>query len=116
MKAHIGVDANSGLVHTVVGTAANVNDVTQAGGLLHGEEEAGLRDAGARANIAIAKFGGRSSVVKLFRKGAASTRSDAVSHKSTQPAFAGIHVLAATTSVSTPVCKVGWSTGANFGL
>ena len=35
MKAHIGVDADSGLVHTVVGTAANVNDVTQAAGLLH---------------------------------------------------------------------------------
>ena len=30
MKAHIGVDANSGLVHTAIGTAANVNDVTQA--------------------------------------------------------------------------------------
>ena len=30
MKAHIGVDAESGLVHTVIGTAANVNDVTQA--------------------------------------------------------------------------------------
>ncbi len=30
MKAHIGADADSGLVHTVVGTAANVNDVTQA--------------------------------------------------------------------------------------
>lgn len=30
MKCHIGVDADSGLVHTVVGTAANVNDVTQA--------------------------------------------------------------------------------------
>ncbi len=28
MKAHIGVDADSGLVHTVIGTAANVNDVT----------------------------------------------------------------------------------------
>ena len=38
MKAHIGVDAESGLVHTVVGTAANVNDVTQAGELLHGDE------------------------------------------------------------------------------
>jgi IS5 family transposase len=38
MKAHIGVDAESGLVHTVVGTAANVNDVTQANALVHGEE------------------------------------------------------------------------------
>ena len=28
MKVHIDVDAESGLVHTVIGTAANVNDVT----------------------------------------------------------------------------------------
>jgi transposase, IS5 family len=48
MKAHIGVDADSGLVHTVIGTAANVNDVTQAGALLHGEEEAAFGDAGYR--------------------------------------------------------------------
>tara|TARA_B100001105_G_C22382616_1_gene440372 strand:+ start:1464 stop:1904 length:441 start_codon:yes stop_codon:yes gene_type:complete len=46
MKAHIGVDAHSGLVHSVVGTAASVNDVTQAGSLLHGEEEAAFGDAG----------------------------------------------------------------------
>jgi IS5 family transposase len=46
MKAHIGVDAASGLVHTVIGTAANVNDVTQAGALLHGEEQAAFGDAG----------------------------------------------------------------------
>ena len=38
MKAHIGVDAESGVVHTVNGTAANVNDVTQATALLQGEE------------------------------------------------------------------------------
>jgi IS5 family transposase len=36
LKAHIGADAESGLVHTVIGTAAYVNDVTQAGALLHG--------------------------------------------------------------------------------
>ncbi|MBB1630551.1 hypothetical protein A9975_06710 [Cupriavidus sp. UME77] len=46
MKAHIGVDAESGLVHTVVGTAANVNDVTQAHALLHGEESDVFGDAG----------------------------------------------------------------------
>ena len=45
MKVHIGVDAHSGLVHSVVGTAANVNDVTQAGALLHGDEEAAFGDA-----------------------------------------------------------------------
>ena len=46
MKAHIGVDADSGLVHTVIGTAANVSDVTQAAGLLHGEESDVFADAG----------------------------------------------------------------------
>ena len=46
MKAHIGVDAASGLVHTVVGTAANVNDLNVAGQLLHGEKQAAFGDAG----------------------------------------------------------------------
>jgi IS5 family transposase len=46
MKAHIGVDAESGLVHSVIGTAANVNDVTQAAGLLHGDETDAWGDAG----------------------------------------------------------------------
>lgn len=46
MKCHIGVDADSGLAHTVVGTAANVNDVTQAGKLIHGEESDVFADAG----------------------------------------------------------------------
>lgn len=46
MKAHIGVDADSGLVHTVVGTAANVNDVTQAHALVHGQEADVFADAG----------------------------------------------------------------------
>jgi len=46
MKAHVGVDADSGLVHTVVGTAAHVNDVTQAHHLLHGKETDVFGDAG----------------------------------------------------------------------
>src|SRR5690606_10607391 len=46
MKAHIGVDLHTGLVHSMVGTAANVADVTQVDGLLHGEEELVLGDAG----------------------------------------------------------------------
>ncbi len=46
MKAHIGVDIASGLVHTVAATAANVNDLNMAGQLLHGEEEAAFGDAG----------------------------------------------------------------------
>jgi len=46
MKCHIGVDADSGLVHTVVGTSGNVSDVTQANDLLHGEEADVFADAG----------------------------------------------------------------------
>ena len=46
MKAHIGVDAESGLVHTVVGTSANEADVTQTGHLLHGNEKDVFLDAG----------------------------------------------------------------------
>ena len=46
MKAHIGVDADSGLVHTVRGTSANVSDVVEANSLLHGKEVDGYGDAG----------------------------------------------------------------------
>jgi IS5 family transposase len=46
MKAHIGVDEESGLVHSVVGTAANVADVTQVDKLLHGDENVVCADAG----------------------------------------------------------------------
>ena len=46
MKAHVGVDAQSGLVHSVIGTPANVSDVTQGHGLLHGHESVVFADAG----------------------------------------------------------------------
>ncbi|WP_074987910.1 IS5 family transposase [Paraburkholderia tropica] len=46
MKAHIGVDAESGLVHTVIGTAANVHDINAAEALLHGQEKDVYADAG----------------------------------------------------------------------
>ena len=46
MKAHIGVDTAPGLVHTVIGTADNVADVTQAHAPLHGGEIAALGDTG----------------------------------------------------------------------
>jgi len=38
MKAHIGVDSRSKLIHSVVATAANVHDATVMGELLHGDE------------------------------------------------------------------------------
>jgi IS5 family transposase len=46
LKAHIRVDAASGLVQTVIATAGNVSDVTQAHALLHGEEAAAMGDVG----------------------------------------------------------------------
>lgn len=46
MKAHIGVDAHSGLVHSFKATAANVSDVSEAYALLHGQESEVFADAG----------------------------------------------------------------------
>lgn len=46
MKAHIGVDDVSGLVHHVGCTAANVADITQAHKLLHGKEDTLSGDSG----------------------------------------------------------------------
>ena len=48
MKAHIAVDADSGLVHTVTTTAANEADVEQVADLLHGKEEEVYADSGYR--------------------------------------------------------------------
>lgn len=49
MRAHIDADAKSGLVHCVIGTAANVNEVTQASARVQGEESGVLADAGSLA-------------------------------------------------------------------
>lgn len=44
IKAHIEADAHSGLVHTVIGTAGYVSDISQAEVLLHGEETVAFAD------------------------------------------------------------------------
>jgi IS5 family transposase len=46
MKAHIGADADSGLVHTVRCTSGHVSDIAEANTLLHGQETAAFGDAG----------------------------------------------------------------------
>ena len=46
MKAHIGVDVESGLIHMEVTTVANVGDVIQVHALLHGNEITVFGDAG----------------------------------------------------------------------
>ncbi|MGN0078669.1 MAG: IS5 family transposase [Coriobacteriales bacterium] len=46
MKAHIGADAGSGIVHTVSCTAANVSDVTVAARLVRPDDEVAYADSG----------------------------------------------------------------------
>ena len=46
MKAHIGVDAESGLVHTMRATSGNVHDIIEGNSLLHGGETVAFGDAG----------------------------------------------------------------------
>jgi IS5 family transposase len=81
MKAHIGADRDSKLVHTVVVTAANVADVTQTAELLHGEETQVHADAGytgveKRQEIVTLQrkldwqIAGKRSVIKTLAEGA----------------------------------------------
>ena len=49
MKAHIGVDSETGVVHSLSKTAANAHDVTEAHNLLHGGERVVWCDAGYQA-------------------------------------------------------------------
>ena len=46
MKAHIGVDADSGLVHTVRVTSGHVHDINEGHSLLHRKESVVFADAG----------------------------------------------------------------------
>jgi IS5 family transposase len=46
MKVHIGVDKDSGLIHSVVTPVANVHHLNPAAGLLHGDEKLVYCDAG----------------------------------------------------------------------
>ncbi len=81
MKAHLGADRDSKLVHTVVVTAANVADVTKTAELLHGEERQVPADASytgveQRAEIVALKrqpdwqIAGKRSVIKALAEGA----------------------------------------------
>ena len=46
MKVHAGVDAGSGYVHTITGTAANVHDVTETANLLREDDAVCYADSG----------------------------------------------------------------------
>lgn len=80
MKAHIGVDADSGLVHTVTTTAANEADVEQIADLLHGKQEQVWADSGYRGAQARVKrdvqwhIAGRPSDMAKMPEGGAKAR------------------------------------------
>jgi IS5 family transposase len=80
MKAHIAVDAESGLVHTVTATAANEADVEQVADLLHGKEEQVWADSGYRGAQARVKrdvqwhIAGRPSDMAKLPEGRAKAR------------------------------------------
>ena len=89
MKAHIGADRDSKLVHTVVVTAANVADLTKTAELLHGQEQQVHADAGytgveKRAEIvALARkidwqIAGKRGLIKAMAEGAEKAACQAV--------------------------------------
>ena len=72
-KAHIGVDKDSGLVHTVEATAANVHNVAEVPKLLTGEEEvvygdSGYLGAGKREDAVVRNKSGRKIKYKINRR------------------------------------------------
>ncbi len=65
MKIHIGVDKDSGLIHSVETTSANVHDITRAAQLLHGDEEVVYGDAGYQGIEKRAEMAGMSTTFRV---------------------------------------------------
>jgi IS5 family transposase len=65
MKVHIGVDKDSGLIHSVETTSANVHDINRAAQLLHGEEEVVYGDAGYQGIEKRAEMARKSSTFRV---------------------------------------------------
>ena len=67
-KAHVGVDEGSGLIRSVVTTAANVNDTTPADALILGDERAVWADAAYHTHAREAALKGRGVKARLMRR------------------------------------------------
>jgi IS5 family transposase len=72
MKAHVGVDSKTKLIHTAVATAANVSDVEILPDLLHGEETRVWGDGA---------YQGQTEVIRKARHGRKTAPNDAVATK-----------------------------------
>jgi len=99
MKAHIGADRDSKLVHTVVVTAAHVADVTKTAEWLHGQEKQVHADAGdtgveKRAEIVALgraidwQIAGKRGQIKAMAEGP-----DKETHKALEKAKASVRAL-----------------------
>jgi len=68
-KAHVGVDAGSGLIRTVLTTPANVNDTTPADRLICGDERAVWGDAAYHTHSRVARLKREGVKPRLMRRG-----------------------------------------------
>ena len=68
MKAHVGVDLDSGLVHTLKASTAKVHDSRKFGDLLHGDERAVFGDKGYVSGEREAEFRAQGKVWGVMRK------------------------------------------------
>ena len=81
MKAHIGVDAGTGYVHTVTATAANVHDLDEAPNLVRADDEVVYADSGYQGAAKRPEITGDEHLSKVewriaARKGALKTMTD----------------------------------------
>lgn len=67
-KAHVGVDEGSGIIRTVITTAANVNDTTPADGLIRGDERVVWGDAACHTHRREAALRARGMKPRLMRR------------------------------------------------
>jgi IS5 family transposase len=67
MKAHIGVDADSGIVHSIAITGANVADISMADDLIRDNDDTVLTDAGYQGLEKHEKTKGKAFVLALAR-------------------------------------------------
>jgi IS5 family transposase len=65
MKVHAGVNKDSGLIHSVLVAAANVNDLTPVAELLHGDDEVAYGDAGYQGIAKRPEIAGKTTEVRV---------------------------------------------------
>lgn len=85
-KLHVGVDAGTGLVRAVVTTPANVQELTQASGLVQGDEQAVYADRGYDAAWFHAELARRGIADGILRR-------NRPSHRLTEAEIARNHAL-----------------------